>query len=345
MYELQCMDSTGRIIHKLTQWDYNQIVVIKGLDLKYLPTFHFYNSASKKSLSVDSYINTSGRVAANIPNELLEQPYPICIDIFDNDSSNSGRVIYSFKIPMMAKPKPTNWIPELMHLAIEQGNILSNGIAPQPEDSGYSNAYIRSTDYLEIEPNTTVLYGRPHNFKIYGKSDTLTMWTVYQYDSNKNFLGLSYSPPQFNNEVWNSVEINSNTKYIKICYGLDIYNRTQQGALDPVEIGGFIVSYKQFTVEKHGHSDDDLSNYYTKVQVNSLIDGVEQKIDTEIESVDLEITDLSENLNTNYYTKSEVYSKTEINNRLDNLSFKQLTQAEYNAIANPDSNTLYIIVG
>ena len=39
-----------------------------------------------------------------------------------------------------------------------------------------------------------------------------------------------------------------------------------------------------------------------------------------------------------------VYNKQEINSRLDNLSFKRITQADYDALATKDPNTFYVIV-
>lgn len=41
----------------------------------------------------------------------------------------------------------------------------------------------------------------------------------------------------------------------------------------------------------------------------------------------------------------DFYTKEEINTMLDGLSFVKCTQAEYDAIENPDENTVYIIVG
>lgn len=41
----------------------------------------------------------------------------------------------------------------------------------------------------------------------------------------------------------------------------------------------------------------------------------------------------------------DFYTKAEINAMLDGLSFVKCTQEEYDAITNPDANTIYIIVG
>ena len=41
----------------------------------------------------------------------------------------------------------------------------------------------------------------------------------------------------------------------------------------------------------------------------------------------------------------DIYTKSEMNARLDDLTFVKCTQAEYDAIETPDTNTVYIIVG
>lgn len=87
-------------------------------------------------------------------------------------------------------------------------------------------------------------------------------------------------------------------------------------------------------------SQPDLSNYYTKSETYSRTE-----VDSRIPSL------------TNYYTKNETYSKSEVYNKtetytkaevntlLPQYGLLKLSQAEYDALSVKDTNTLYIIVG
>lgn len=99
--------------------------------------------------------------------------------------------------------------------------------------------------------------------------------------------------------------------------------------------------------------DDTRDKYtylaYTFYQINENSLGVYTKFwyitlsvaidaETGISSLQYTITRSPE-----YYTKSEVYNKTEIDSMLPQLSLYKCTQAEYDAIVPKDQNVLYII--
>ena len=85
-----------------------------------------------------------------------------------------------------------------------------------------------------------------------------------------------------------------------------------------------------------GGSSSDMSNYYTKAQIDAkgYITSVPSEYITETE------------LNGKGYLTSvptEYVTETELNNVLGNLKFVTITQSAYDNLSTKDSNTIYII--
>ena len=110
MLSAMCLDSQGRSIYHLTQWDTNQKLIIEdeySIGGK-APTVHFCNKNSDVALGVKSTIS-DGKIVADIPNKLLEEPYNIIAYIFVVEDGKSGKTVETINIPVRPKKKPTDY--------------------------------------------------------------------------------------------------------------------------------------------------------------------------------------------------------------------------------------------
>lgn len=95
-----------------------------------------------------------------------------------------------------------------------------------------------------------------------------------------------------------------------------------------------------------GTTKVDLSDYFTKGEINSMLNGY-----TQLETLNAELakyvsqTNLTEVLNNSYYQKEETYAKTEADEKFQ-TKIQILTQEEYDALVTAgtvDTNTTYLI--
>lgn len=109
VFTIPCYDIDGNPITRLVQWDKNQKIAIPESGLKDEPYFHFCNRRSKEAIVVSS-VRSGGNFVADIPNELLQQPYPIIIYVYAYSNSNSARTVYTIKIPVTPRLKPSDYV-------------------------------------------------------------------------------------------------------------------------------------------------------------------------------------------------------------------------------------------
>lgn len=117
MYEVPCLDLNGNTINKFYQWDIDQKIVIelKGCDKNYLkiaPEIHYTNVTRKESLIVRSTVTNDDTITADIPNVLLQEPYPLLIYVYLTDSvdvSSQKTILYS-EIPIRKRAKPSDYL-------------------------------------------------------------------------------------------------------------------------------------------------------------------------------------------------------------------------------------------
>ena len=135
MYEVPCLDLNGNTINKFYQWDIDQKIVIdiKGCDERYLqnpPEVHFCNPSRTEALVVRSPVSYSGdeigvqttsdeatmhsgdTIIAEVPNILLQEPYPLLIYVYltDADDSSSQKTILYGEIPVRKRAKPSDYL-------------------------------------------------------------------------------------------------------------------------------------------------------------------------------------------------------------------------------------------
>lgn len=118
MYEVPCLNLKGDTINRFYQWDIDQKIVIdlNGCDERYLqnpPEVHFSNSSRKEALVVRSTVKYAGDIIiADIPNILLQEPYPLLVYVYltDADDSSSQKTILYSEIPVRKRAKPSDYL-------------------------------------------------------------------------------------------------------------------------------------------------------------------------------------------------------------------------------------------
>lgn len=117
MYEIMCFDEYGNSIEEFVQWDINRVMYIDW-EHSCTPIFQFGNTKSDRLLVVKGRIiedETKTIAEVNVPNILLQQPYPIIGFVYlenevdGNEGYFAGKTIYNFKIPVRAKKKPEDY--------------------------------------------------------------------------------------------------------------------------------------------------------------------------------------------------------------------------------------------
>ena len=137
------------ITDSLHQWDVNQNLVINGLNLSTAPEIHFANAIMDKAIVRQSTLE-SGVVTVRIPNTILQIALTIkaYVGIYEGDTF---KVIETIEIPIIAKPRPSDYVFEdsegeiYSFKALE--NRISNIIANANSTEGNSELVDMRTDY------------------------------------------------------------------------------------------------------------------------------------------------------------------------------------------------------
>ena len=116
MFGVECFDTHDEPISHYTQWDINQTlkIVLYGMDdgyMKNAPYVHFANIKSSEALVVRSTLQGDDTVLVDIPNQLLQESYPLLIYVYLNNSSDAGsqRTIVKIEIPVHKRAKPSDY--------------------------------------------------------------------------------------------------------------------------------------------------------------------------------------------------------------------------------------------
>lgn len=110
MQEIIAHDEYGNSLTNLVQWDSDVYVYLSAEYIDSAYRVHFFNNSMEKSLVVESQYS-DGILKAKIPNYLLTQPYIIFgyVSVVKNEGVKS---LYSFKINVRKKPKPSSYISD-----------------------------------------------------------------------------------------------------------------------------------------------------------------------------------------------------------------------------------------
>ena len=116
MFGVGCFDTHDNPIDHYTQWDVDQklkIVVYDADDnlLKNAPYVHFANVKSTEALVVRSTVEGTDTIIVEIPNSLLQEPWPLLVYVYLNDNldAHSQKTIIKIEIPVHKRVKPSDY--------------------------------------------------------------------------------------------------------------------------------------------------------------------------------------------------------------------------------------------
>jgi hypothetical protein len=89
------------------QWDLNHVLAIQGISISPAPTVHFCNKKSETAIVVQSEL-VDGVITVPIPNQLLEDPYPI-IAYIHTYNDNNAKTVEVINIPLIRRAKPDDY--------------------------------------------------------------------------------------------------------------------------------------------------------------------------------------------------------------------------------------------
>lgn len=108
MDDLICYDLYGNPLEFLTQWDQEQVVVLKDIEIPATPVARFTNIASKVSLVVKP-VEEDGVLKIDVPNILLTQPYPIALYVNYEDLDGFNKTMHILHIPVNPCKRPEDY--------------------------------------------------------------------------------------------------------------------------------------------------------------------------------------------------------------------------------------------
>ena len=108
MDDIIIYDKRGLPLEFLTQWDQNQVMVIRGIDFSPAPVFRFSTISSVASVVVKPTVD-NGVVTADIPNVLLTQCKPIVVHINYEYDDGDSKTRHVFNIPVIPCKQPEDY--------------------------------------------------------------------------------------------------------------------------------------------------------------------------------------------------------------------------------------------
>lgn len=114
------------ITDSLHQWDRNQILTIRGLNLPSAPEVHFHNKSMDRAL-VRQATMENHVIAVNVPNTLLQAPLRIYANI-GIYAGSTFKVVETVEIPVIPCPRPQDYVFEDTDGEVYSFNRLENMI-------------------------------------------------------------------------------------------------------------------------------------------------------------------------------------------------------------------------
>lgn len=108
MSNITCFDSDNNLLKTLYQWDNNQVMTVRGIDMPPIPVFHFCNRRSHIALVVSPEVSGSD-LTVKIPNILLQQAEPIIAYVYQDTDNDGYRTMRAIHIPVIPRPKPDDY--------------------------------------------------------------------------------------------------------------------------------------------------------------------------------------------------------------------------------------------
>lgn len=108
MSKITCYDSEGKLMRHLFQWDYNQTITLKGVDMPPIPVFHFCNVGDDVAKVVVPDVS-GNTLTADIPNILLQKPGPLILYLYSDTDDDGSRTVHAIRIPVLPRPQPDDY--------------------------------------------------------------------------------------------------------------------------------------------------------------------------------------------------------------------------------------------
>lgn len=272
MFGVECFDTHDEPISHYTQWDINQTlkIVLYGMDdgyMKNAPYVHFANIKSSEALVVRSTLQGDDTVLVDIPNQLLQESYPLLIYVYLNDSSDasSQRTIVKIEIPVHKRARPSDYeyvenIDRITAEAIKQ-DIYDDFM---DEVGGGNIAY----PYVTFIDEST---GKHVNLKVSDEK-----FGLYVDSTNRQLLDTG--------DIVNNLMTNSSTKALSASMGATIKNMVD---VIPDNIDEKIEEHDS-SPTSHSDIRDDISS------VSSAVDTMQDsiaEIENKIDDIDFRLDD------------------------------------------------------
>lgn len=272
MFGVECFDTHDVPISHYTQWDINQTlkIVLYGMDdgyMKNAPYVHFANIKRSEALVVRSTLQGDDTVLVDIPNQLLQEPYPLLVYVYLNDSSDasSQRTIVKIEIPVHKRARPSDYeyvenIDKITAEVIKQ-DIYDDFM---DEVGGGNIAY----PYVTFIDEST---GKHVNLKVSDEK-----FGLYVDSTNRQLLDTG--------DIVNNLMTNSSTKALSASMGATIKNMVD---VIPDNIDEKIEEHDS-SPTSHSDIRDDISS------VSSAIDTMQDsiaEIENKIDDIDFRLDD------------------------------------------------------
>lgn len=143
------------VTDSLYQWDINQVLSIKGLNLSSAPEIHFSNAVMDKAIVRQSTL-TNHVVSVDIPNSLLQERYPIVahVGIYDG---GTFKVVEEIKIPVIPRKRPADYQITDADEELYSFKALENALANKASNARVDNIIAHNNN---TEGNTELIDGR-----------------------------------------------------------------------------------------------------------------------------------------------------------------------------------------
>lgn len=177
MFGIECYDMHDKPLDHYTQWDVNQVLKVKVLDaddtlLDNAPCVHFANVKSTEALVVKSTVSGSNTIVVDVPNKILEEPWPLLVYIYLQDSSDaeSQKTIIRIEIPVVKRVRPSDY-----EYVENIDRITADSIKSEIMDGIYDQFAESIADGSVAFPYVTILdSSNSKKQKVGAKSDRLT---------------------------------------------------------------------------------------------------------------------------------------------------------------------------
>lgn len=110
MLKVSCLNIDGTPLDNLVQWDIGKQIMLPDIPTLKTPLVYFYNKILREdeAISVVSRQDINGNVVVDVPNFLLQKPYPLVVRVCDSGENTVQTVAIAY-ISVKATNKPSDY--------------------------------------------------------------------------------------------------------------------------------------------------------------------------------------------------------------------------------------------